>query len=49
MQKYILVEWPESQMLMEHQRFNECLLVQDIDDINLLNELEIYYIKKFNC
>ena len=32
MQKYILVEWPESQMLMEHQRFNECLLVQDIDD-----------------
>ena len=31
MQKYILVEWPESQMLMEHQRFNECLFVQDID------------------
>ena len=32
MQKYILVEWPESQMLMEHQRFNECLFVQDIDE-----------------
>ena len=31
MQKYILVEWPESQMLMEHERFNECLFVQDID------------------
>lgn len=32
MEKYILVQWPESQMLMEHQRFNECLLVQDTDD-----------------
>lgn len=31
MEKYILVEWPESQMLMEHERFNECLLIQDID------------------
>lgn len=31
MKKYILVEWPESQMLMEHERFNECLLIQDID------------------
>lgn len=31
MEKYILVQWPESQMLMEHKRFNECLLVQDID------------------
>ena len=25
------------------------ILVKDIDDINVLNELEIYYIKKFNC
>ena len=25
------------------------ILVKDIDDINILNELEIYYIKKFNC
>ena len=31
MKKYILVEWPESQELMEHERFNECLFVQDID------------------
>ena len=31
MKKYILVEWPESQRLMEHKRFNECLFVQDID------------------
>ena len=31
MKKYILVEWPESQELMEHERFNECLSVQDID------------------
>ena len=34
MEKYILVEWPESQKLIEHQRFNECLLVQDIDGHN---------------
>ena len=32
MEKYVLVEWPESQELMEHERFNECLLVQDIDE-----------------
>ena len=25
------------------------ILVKDIDDISVLNELEIYYIKKFNC
>ena len=25
------------------------ILVKDIDDINVLNELETYYIKKFNC
>lgn len=31
MSKYILVEWPESQELMEHKRFNGCLLVQDIE------------------
>ena len=34
MEKYILVQWPESQMLMEHKRFNECLLVQDIINLN---------------
>lgn len=34
MEKYILVQYPESQMLMEHQRFNECLFVQDIDNHN---------------
>ncbi len=31
MTKYILVQWPESQELMEHPRFNECLFVQDIE------------------
>lgn len=31
MKKYVLVEWPESQELMEHERFNECLFIQDID------------------
>lgn len=28
--KYVLVKFPESQLLMEHPRFNECLFVQDI-------------------
>lgn len=31
MVKYILVQWPESQMLMEHERFNECLFIDDIE------------------
>lgn len=31
MDKYILVPWPESQQLMEHERFNECLLVSNIE------------------
>lgn len=31
MTKYILVQWPESQDLMEHPRFHECLFVQDIE------------------
>lgn len=29
--KYILVQWPDSQMLMDHERFHECLFVMDID------------------
>lgn len=29
--KYVLVQWPETQELMMHERFNECLLIQDID------------------
>lgn len=32
MNKYILVKYPESQKLVEHSRFNECLLVQDTDE-----------------
>ena len=28
---YILVQWPESQLLMEHPRFVECLFVDNID------------------
>lgn len=32
MTKYVLIQWPESQLLMDHERFNECLLVQDIDN-----------------
>ena len=31
METYKLVQWPESQMLMDHPRFNECLFVQDIE------------------
>lgn len=31
MKKYVLVQWPESQRLMEHERFDECLFVNDIE------------------
>lgn len=31
---YVLVTWPNSQLLMNHERFKECLLVQDIDGHN---------------
>ena len=27
--KYILVPWPESQVLMEQEWFNECILMND--------------------
>ena len=27
--KYILVPWPESQLLMEQKWFNECILMND--------------------
>ena len=27
--KYIIVVWPESQELMEHNRFSECFLIND--------------------
>lgn len=28
---YVLVQWPESQYLMEHPRFKECIFCQDLD------------------
>lgn len=28
---YVLVQWPDSQLLMEHERFNECLFVDNIE------------------
>ena len=31
------------------ENFKYEVLVKNIEDINILNELEIYYIKKFNC
>ena len=31
MEKYILVQWPDSQLLMENPRFNECLFVENIE------------------
>jgi hypothetical protein len=31
MTKYILIEWPESQIIMEHPRFNECLFVNYVE------------------
>ena len=29
MEKYVLITWPESQMLMEQEWFNECILMND--------------------
>lgn len=29
--KYILVQWPESQILMENSRFEECLFIENIE------------------
>ena len=29
--KYILVQWPDSQYLMENPRFSECIFCMDID------------------
>jgi hypothetical protein len=31
MDKYVLVQWPDSQRLMEHDRFHECLFIENID------------------
>ena len=28
---YVLVQWPESQMLMDNPRFNECLFVDYLE------------------
>ena len=28
---YKLVQWPESQHFMEHERFKECLFIQDLN------------------
>lgn len=33
-QYYVLVQWPESQILTEHSRFNECLFVENIEGHN---------------
>ncbi len=33
MDKYVLVCWPESQMLMGMEWFNECILMNDIDHL----------------
>jgi len=29
MEKYVLVTWPQSQMLMEEEWFDECILMND--------------------
>lgn len=28
MENFVLVQWPESQIFMDHPRFNECYLLQ---------------------
>jgi hypothetical protein len=32
LKKYILVQWPYSQIFMDHPRFNECYLLQASDN-----------------
>lgn len=34
MEKYILVTWPESQMLMEQDWFDECILMNDVNHLD---------------
>ena len=45
MNEYILVQWPESQVIMEKEWFSECILM---NDENLLNELgsSCYFVPK---
>lgn len=31
-EKYILVNWPESQKFVDHDRFDECLICHSIND-----------------
>lgn len=34
--KYILVQWPESQELMGHNRFDECISIQEINKVGYM-------------
>ena len=45
MNEYVLVEWPDSQILMEQEWFDECVLV---NDENLLNQFgsSCYFVPK---
>lgn len=36
LKKYILVQWPESQELMEYSRFDECISIQEIDKVGYM-------------
>jgi hypothetical protein len=36
-EKYVLVQWPYSQIVMEHPRFNECYALTDLDNQDVVN------------
>jgi len=36
MKKYVLVPWPHSQLFMDHPRFNECYVLADLDNQDVL-------------
>jgi hypothetical protein len=34
MEKYVIITWPDSQMLMEQEWFDECILMNDEKHLN---------------
>lgn len=41
---YVLVMWPESQLLMEQSWFNKCILAQDIEGYEIQVGPSAYFV-----
>lgn len=39
---YVLVTWPESQLLMEYEWFDECILINEEKEIDLFGPSAYY-------